>query len=71
MTAFGDGFAANSPIVGFNFIKDYDSSLRIFPKDFGKQSGYFLNETRLLFRCCPFLRYLDIYVWHKTLRLNM
>jgi hypothetical protein len=36
MTAFGDGFAANSPIVGFNFIKDYDSSLRIFPKDFGK-----------------------------------
>ena len=69
MPAYGDGFAADSPIVGFNFINNYDRSLRIFSKDFRKQSGYFLDETRFLFRCSPFFRYLDIYVWHKSLRL--
>jgi hypothetical protein len=48
LPSYRDGFPADSPIVGFNFVNDHYSGFLIFAQSILKQFGSPLNQMRFL-----------------------
>lgn len=71
LPAFGDGLAADAPVVGLDFFDDYARGLRVLPQNVLEHFGHALDKMLLLFGGGTFFRDLDIHVWHDVCLLSL
>src|SRR3972149_11779990 len=60
--------SADPPVVGVDLFDDHYGSFRVFFEDVHENLRHAADHLRLLLRCGPLPRNLDVHVWHLLLR---
>ena len=70
LSAFGDGLAADPPVVGADFFDNDNGGGGVFAEDVDEELGGSLDELGFLFRRRAVGSDLDVYEWHGCFNLS-